>query len=99
MAQFSDYKLQQRLVHENGRELFNAAKLDSELPALVEVFYKDNFTNQKLAAFKYNYQLSTKIPSEALLRPLEFIDSEEKLVIVHVYFEGQCFAPLFSQSA
>jgi predicted ATPase/DNA-binding CsgD family transcriptional regulator/GAF domain-containing protein len=89
MIQFSEYKLQQRLVHENGRELFKATTIGNDLPALVELLHKDKFTNQDLSAFKYGYHLSTKIESDAILRPLELIDSDENLAIVYEYFEGQ----------
>lgn len=57
MIQLSEYKLQQRLVYENGRELFKATKFDNDLPALVEILPKDKFTNQDLSASKYGYHL------------------------------------------
>lgn len=89
MIQFSEYKLQQRLVHENGRELFKATKIDNDLPVLVEILPKDKFTHQDHSTFKYGYHLSKNIESEAILRPLDFIDSDENLVIVYEYFGGQ----------
>ena len=93
-----EYEITDKLHESECTIVYHGYRTQDSLPAVVKVLKAEAATKEKLAAFKHEFEITSKLDLPGIVKPIALADDDDGLVMVMEDFGGQSLDRILNQS-